>query len=117
MYWSLYSQTVEAKDFDPANPRKNELLRRLLKDPFVPYEPFMKAAENVGTAAWRARDWLYYNLDNQAFDAWILDQYKREESVAEGCGCSNTSRATPRRRRDAKIPAPYATRAGISIRR
>jgi hypothetical protein len=81
LYWSLYSQTVEAKDFDPTNPRKNALLRRLLKDPFVPYEPFMKAAENVGTAAWRPRDWLYYNLDNQAFDAWILEQYMREESA------------------------------------
>ena len=47
-----------AKDFDPANPRKNELLHRLLENPFVPYEPFIKAAENVGTSAWRAYDWL-----------------------------------------------------------
>jgi hypothetical protein len=80
LYWTLYAKTVEHKDFDPTNPRKNELLRRLLKEPFVPYDRFMKAAENVGTVAWRARDWLYYNMDNRAFDEWILEEYKREEA-------------------------------------
>lgn len=79
LYQNLYALTVAHPDFDPANPRKNELVRRLVREPFVPYNEFMQAAANVGTEPWRGRDWLYYNLDNDAFDQWILDQYKREE--------------------------------------
>ena len=78
-YELLYGQTINSKDFDPADPKKNELLRRLLKDPFVPYDEFAKPAENV-REFWRKVDWLYYNLNNEAFDEWILEQYHREES-------------------------------------
>jgi hypothetical protein len=80
LYNRLYAETVDRKDFDPADPKKNPLLRRLLKTPFVPYGQFMKAAENIGTAPWRPRFWMYYNLDNQAFDRWMLEQYQCEES-------------------------------------
>ena len=75
---ALYPQTIGRKDFDPANPRKNELLRRLLKDPFVPYDQFIKAAQNV-RPFWRPIMWLYYNLDNERFDEWVLEQYHRDE--------------------------------------
>jgi hypothetical protein len=75
---ALYPQTIRHKDFDPANPRKNKLLARLLKDEFVPFDQFMKAAENV-RPFWRPIAWLYYNLDNQRFDEWILQQYRRDE--------------------------------------
>ena len=86
-YELLYGQTVNSKDFDPVDPKKNELLRRLLKDPFVPYAEFAKPAENV-REFWRKVDWLYYNLNNEAFDQWILEQYHREESnTAIGACC------------------------------
>jgi hypothetical protein len=66
----------------PANPKKNELLRRLLKDPFVPYDQFMQAAQNI-REFWRPIDWLYCNLDNRAFDEWIVEQYGREKAALE----------------------------------
>jgi hypothetical protein len=75
---ALYPQTIGRKDFDPANPRKIDLLRRLLKQPFVPYDDFIKAAQNV-RPFWRPIMWLYYNLDNERFDEWILEQYHRDE--------------------------------------
>jgi hypothetical protein len=83
MYFPLYAQTIGSPDFDPANPRKNALLNRLLKEPFVSYDRFVKAAENVGTVPWRARGWLYYNLNIKAFDEWILEQYKQEKAALE----------------------------------
>jgi hypothetical protein len=80
IYWDvLLPQTVWNKDFDRDNPKKNELLRRLLKDPFVPYAEFAKPAENV-REMWRTVDWLYYNLNNEAFDAWALEQYRQDEA-------------------------------------
>jgi hypothetical protein len=82
LYPSLYDQTFRRKDFDPANPRKNELLRRLLKEPFVPYDQYMKAAQNV-REFWRPIDWLYFNLDIREFDRWIAEEYGREKSKIE----------------------------------
>lgn len=82
LYQSLFAQTFQDKDFDPANPKKNELLRRLLKDPFVPYDRFMQAAQNI-REFWRPIDWLYCNLDNRAFDEWIVEQYGREKDALE----------------------------------
>jgi hypothetical protein len=78
LYQSLFAATIQHSSFDPANPKKNELLRRLLKDPFVPYDQFMKAAQNV-REFWRPIAWLYHNLDIPAFDVWILEQYQREK--------------------------------------
>jgi hypothetical protein len=82
LYLTLFEQTVYRKDFDPANPKKNELLRRVLKDPFVPYDQFMKAAQNV-REFWRPIDWLYCNLDNRAYDEWLIEQYRREKPTLE----------------------------------
>ena len=80
LYWSaLYGQTIWHKDFDPANPRKIKLLDRLLKDKIVPYAEFVKSAQNV-RELWRGIDWLYYNLDNERFDQWILEEYVRREA-------------------------------------
>ncbi len=80
LYWPvLYTQTIWAKEFDPANPRKIKLLDRVLKAKIVPYAEFMKAAQNV-RELWRGVDWLYYNLDNKRFDAWILEEYARREA-------------------------------------
>ena len=80
LYWSvLYNQTIFHKDFNPAEPRKLKLLDRLLKDKFVPYAEFLKPAQNV-REMWRGIDWLYYNLDNERFDQWILEEYARREA-------------------------------------
>jgi nicotinamidase-related amidase len=79
LYQSLFAQTFQQKDFDPANPKTNELLRRLLKNDFVPYHEFMKVAQNI-REFWRPIDWLYCNLDIPAFDTWILEQYDREKT-------------------------------------
>ncbi len=75
---SLFPQTVWHKDFDPTNPRKNELLQQLLKEQIVPYQEFQAAASNI-RPWWIPIQWLYYNLDNQRFDAWIAEQYRRDE--------------------------------------
>jgi hypothetical protein len=82
LYSSLFEQTIWRRDFDPANPKKNELLRRVLKDPFVPYDQFMKAAQNV-REFWRPIDWVYCNLDNRAYDEWLIEQYGREKTALE----------------------------------
>jgi len=80
LYWSvLYGQTIWHKEFDPANPRKLKLLDRLLKDKIVPYAEFIKSAQNV-REFWRGIDWLYYNLDNERFDQWILAEYRQREA-------------------------------------
>ncbi len=77
---ALYRHTIWRKDFDPAQPRKNELLRRLLKDgPLVPYGQFVKAAPNV-RAFWCPIAWLYHNMDLERFDKWVLEQYKKDEA-------------------------------------
>ncbi len=78
----LFSQTIYHPEFDPANPTKLELLRRLLKESFVPYDQFMQASQNI-RAFWRPIDWLYYNLNIPAFDAWIVEQFQREKAALE----------------------------------
>ena len=82
LYQSLFAQTVWRPDFDAANPKKNELLRRVLKEPFVAYDQFVRAAQNV-RAFWRPIHWLYCNVDNRAFDEWVLEQYGREKADLE----------------------------------
>ncbi len=80
LYWTiLYGQTIWHRDFDPAKPRKLKLLDRLLKANFVPYAEFSKPAQNV-RELWRKIDWLYYNLDIERFDEWILEEYTRREA-------------------------------------
>lgn len=78
----LYAQTVHHKDFDPAHPRQIELLDRLLKDPFVPWEQFQVPARNV-REFWRGIHWLYHNLDNARFDEWIAGEYARQRGAIE----------------------------------
>ncbi len=81
LYWTaLYGQTIWHKDFDPANPRKIKLLDRILKEKIVPYPEFVKSAQNVRDL-WRGVGWLYYNLDNERFDQWILEEYTRREAA------------------------------------
>jgi hypothetical protein len=82
LYDSLFAQTIQHKEFDPANPKKNALLHRLLKEPFVPYDQFMKASQNI-REFWRPIAWLYENVDNREFDRWLLDQYNREKTALE----------------------------------
>ena len=108
-------QTIWHKDFDPANPRKLKLLDRLLKDKIVPYAEFIKAAQNV-RGFWRGIDWLYYNLDNERFDQWILEEYTRREAGLKAAGGARYSRATPARPRAGRSRRS-ATRAATSIRR
>jgi nicotinamidase-related amidase len=81
-YQSLFAETFQHKTFDPANPKKNELLRRLLKDNFVPYDQFMRGAQNI-REFWRPIDWLYCNLDNREADKWFAEQYGREKAALE----------------------------------
>jgi cellulase (glycosyl hydrolase family 5) len=83
---SLYPQTVWHKDFDPANPKKLDLLRRLLKDHVVPYDEFKRAAQNV-REFWVPIGWLYHNLDNQRFDEWLLEEYGRQEATLKAKAC------------------------------
>jgi nicotinamidase-related amidase len=82
LYQTLFSQTIQHKDFDPSNPKKNELLRRLLKPSIVPYDQFMRAAQNI-REFWRPIDWLYSNIDNGECDKWFVEQYEREKTALE----------------------------------
>lgn len=72
-FGDLYGQTVLSKDFDPANPKALNPLRRVLKDDIVPWEEFMKPARNV-RAFWRPIMWLFENLDNAKWDAWAAER-------------------------------------------
>lgn len=69
----LYRQTVWHPDFDPDNPKKLKSLRLLLKNTIVPYDEFLKSAQNM-REYWQPIMWLYDNLDNARFDQWMLDQ-------------------------------------------
>ena len=80
----------------------------------MPYDEFIKAAQNV-REFWRPIDWLYYNLDIERFDEWILEQYARREAGLKRRR-PGSSRATPRRPSGERSP-PCATRAATSIRR
>lgn len=77
---SLWRQTIFHENFDPANPRKLKLLDQLLKTPFVPYDEFMSVARTQGVRTfWWPIHWLYHNLDNQRYDEWVVEDYRREE--------------------------------------
>jgi hypothetical protein len=82
LYQPLFAETIWHKDFDPSNPRKNVLLRQVLKSSFMPYDEFLKAAQNV-RQDWRAVDWLYDNIDRRAFDALLLKRYQKEKTALE----------------------------------
>ncbi len=72
-YYEL-RQTVMNKDFNPHNPRASEALRRVLKDEIVPWDEFMKPAANV-KPFWRPIMWLFENLDNAKWDAWLAESF------------------------------------------
>lgn len=76
---ALYGQTVNHPQFDPHQPRKTEPLRSLLREDFVPWDEYMKPAQNIRTP-WRARHWLYDNLDNTKWDAWVAARYAEWEA-------------------------------------
>jgi hypothetical protein len=100
---ALYPQTVWRKDFDPANPKKNELLRRLLKDRIVPYDEFAKAAPLV-RKYWCPVGWLYHNIDIPRFDQWILEQYRHDEAQLKASAVGDFERDAKEAARR-KIPA------------
>jgi hypothetical protein len=67
--FEFYRQTVDHPEFDPQHPRRLPLVDWLLRDEFTPWDEYMTQAENV-RPAWRARHWLYDNLDNDRHDYW-----------------------------------------------
>lgn len=96
-YGDLWGQMLN--DFDPANPLKSELLRRLLKDPVVPYDQFVKSMPLL-RSFWYQPAWLYHNLDNRRFDQWALEQFaqKRQQLKASAVGFfENDSKEATRR--------------------
>ena len=100
----LYGQTIWHKDFDPANPRKLNLLGPAAQGPdSCPYAEFMKPAQNV-REFWRPIDWLYYNLDNGRFDEWILEEYTRREAGMKQ-QAARIFAADAREARRRKVPA------------
>lgn len=70
----LYGQTVLNKEFNPAQPRALEPMQRVLKDDLIPWEEFMKPAQNV-REFWRPIMWLYENLDNAQWDLWAAEKF------------------------------------------
>jgi hypothetical protein len=74
----LYGETVLSKEFDPADPKKLEALRRVLKDDLVPWDEFMKRATNV-REFWRPIMWMFENLDNARWDEWVAESYPEWE--------------------------------------
>lgn len=70
----LYGQTVLNKAFEPASPRSLEILRRVLKDDIVPWDEFMKPAQNV-REFWRPIMWMFENLDNEKWDKWVAESF------------------------------------------
>lgn len=73
-FGDLYGQTVLSKAFDPANPRALPALQRVLRDDLVPWDAFMAPAQNV-RAFWRPIMWLFENLDNAKWDAWVAERF------------------------------------------
>lgn len=74
----LYGETVLSKEFDPAQPKKLETLRRVLKDDLVPWDEFMTPAQNV-REFWRPIMWMFENLDNARWDEWVAESYPEWE--------------------------------------
>lgn len=73
-FQELYGKTVLSPQFDPHNPRALEALRRVLRDKPAPWDEFMRPAANM-RAFWRPIMWLYENLDNDRWDAWVAEQF------------------------------------------
>jgi len=73
-FQDLYGQTVLSREFDPHDPRLLEPLRRVLKDELVPWDDFMKPAANV-RQFWRPIMWLFENIDNAKWDAWVAERF------------------------------------------
>ena len=70
----IWDATVRSPEFDPASPRKLSIMRRLLKVDIVPWDVFMKEAQNV-REFWRGIDWLYENLNDSEWDNWMLEHF------------------------------------------
>jgi hypothetical protein len=80
---ALYGETVYHPQFDPDQPRKTEPLRSLLREDLVPWDEYMKPAQNI-REPWRARHWLYDNIDNLKWDAWVAASYAEWEERIRG---------------------------------
>lgn len=88
IYWeNLWRKTVLADDFDPENPRKNELLDFLLEKDCLPFDQFdvyLWEPSDEGDLRQhqteRRRYWLWHNLDLARFDRWMLEQYAAMEA-------------------------------------
>lgn len=70
----LYHKTVRDPAFDPANPRSLAVMDRILRSDIVPWDVFMRSAQNI-REHWRDVNWLYENLDNDQWDEWILERF------------------------------------------
>ena len=73
MYFgNLYNATVMGPAFDKADPRKNPILARILKKDIMPWDEAMKRMGAV-RPFWHPIIWLYDNIDNAKFDAYMLE--------------------------------------------
>ncbi|MFH1567430.1 MAG: hypothetical protein ABIL09_05460, partial [Gemmatimonadota bacterium] len=73
-FQELYGRTVLDPAFDPRHPRALGPLRKVLRDELVPWDEFMKPAANV-RPFWRPIMWLFENLDNDRWDAWVAERF------------------------------------------
>jgi len=75
----LFGLTIWSSEFDPRHPEKLEVLRRVLRKDIVPWDTFMKPAQNI-REFWRKVMWLYENLDNDRWDEWVGERFGLWES-------------------------------------
>ena len=81
---TLYGETVRHPHFDPANPRALAALDRVLREDIVSWDEFMVPAQNI-RKAWRDVMWMYENLDNDRWDAWVAERFAEwEDRVRAG---------------------------------
>ncbi|MFA6112200.1 MAG: cellulase-like family protein [Candidatus Latescibacterota bacterium] len=73
-FQDLYGSTVLHPEFDPQQPRRLPVMDQLMRQDLVPWDEFMKPAQNV-RPFWRPIMWLFENLDNQAWDAWVAERF------------------------------------------
>ena len=78
-FTDLYARTVRDPNFDPNDPKKLDVLRRVLKKDIVSWDTFMKPAQNI-RKPWRDVMWLYENLDNDRWDEWMGERFGEWES-------------------------------------
>lgn len=71
----LFGTTVLSPAFDPAHPRALETMRRILRDDLTPWDEFMVPAQNV-RPFWRPIMWMFENLDNDRWDAWVAERFE-----------------------------------------